>query len=495
MSNLQAQINSLTAHYTSQIVDLVQQAIREAVAGSISGHAAAPAKKAAPAPAKKAAKAAKAPAVKKAAKAAPAPAAKKPAPAPAAAAAPKKASRGKGEKRSPALIAKTTDALLAYVKSHAGQRIEQIAAGLKVTTKDLALPAKKLLSERKLKTKGQKRATQYFPGLETTSTREGNDTMGGATVRAEILGASLLVGCAGLVGADFDSLQHRGASAGSGGGGASGNVASGGNAGASGGTGGSVGSAGKAGIGGASGSGGVGAQGGTTGGQAGNAAGQSGTGGSQGGSGPAPAPLFCGDMSGLQAGSPWPMARYCPTRQGRSPAPRLAAVKPTWVFPTPTEVTTEPVITKDGVIVFGTQDGRLFGVTQAGSMAFVTPLGNGPMHGAAAIAADGTMYVGSGTSVYAVSPGGDVLWTFPTAGVVLSSPTVRGDGVVYVTSYDYHLYALTPGGAMAWSYAATNVIGSSPAVAPDGTIYFGSYDKKLHAVSSEGGRQMDVLRR
>jgi outer membrane biosynthesis protein TonB len=177
MSNLQAQLNSLTAHYTSQIVDLVQQAIRDAVAGSLAGHAA-PAKKAAPAPAKKAApapakKAAPAPAKKAAPapakKAAPSPAKKAaPAPAPVAAkkAAPARASRSKGEKRSPELIAKTTDALLAYVKSHAGQRIEQIAQGLKVTTKDLALPAKKLLAERRLKTKGQKRATQYFPALD-----------------------------------------------------------------------------------------------------------------------------------------------------------------------------------------------------------------------------------------------------------------------------------------------------------------------------------------
>jgi outer membrane protein assembly factor BamB len=180
------------------------------------------------------------------------------------------------------------------------------------------------------------------------------------------------------------------------------------------------------------------------------------------------------------------MARYCPTRQGRSPAPRIGAPKAKWVFPTSSEVTTEPVITKDGVVVVGTQDGHLIGVSAAGTMVFSTALGSGPMRGSAAIGADGTMYVGSGTSVYAVSPTGDVVWTFPTAGVVLSSPTVRGDGVVYVTSYDYHLYALSPAGAMLWAYAAGNVNASSPAVAPDGTVYFGSYDKKLHAVSSDG---------
>jgi hypothetical protein len=70
--------------------------------------------------------------------------------------------RKKGAKRSPALIAKTTGALLAHIKAHNGQRIEQIAAAMNVSTNDLKLPASKLLAEKKVKTKGQKRGTQYF---------------------------------------------------------------------------------------------------------------------------------------------------------------------------------------------------------------------------------------------------------------------------------------------------------------------------------------------
>jgi hypothetical protein len=70
--------------------------------------------------------------------------------------------RKKGAKRSPALIAKTVGALLAHIKAHNGQRIEQIAAAMKVSTNDLKLPASKLLAEKKVKTKGRKRGTQYF---------------------------------------------------------------------------------------------------------------------------------------------------------------------------------------------------------------------------------------------------------------------------------------------------------------------------------------------
>jgi hypothetical protein len=72
------------------------------------------------------------------------------------------ASREKGAKRPPDEIERLTSRLLDYVKSNPGQRIEQIADGMGTSTKELNLPAKKLISGKQLKTKGQKRATQYF---------------------------------------------------------------------------------------------------------------------------------------------------------------------------------------------------------------------------------------------------------------------------------------------------------------------------------------------
>ena len=70
--------------------------------------------------------------------------------------------REKGQKRDPGEIERLTDRLLDYVKGNAGQRIEQIAAGMGTVTKELNLPVKKLIAQKSLKTKGQKRATQYF---------------------------------------------------------------------------------------------------------------------------------------------------------------------------------------------------------------------------------------------------------------------------------------------------------------------------------------------
>jgi len=73
------------------------------------------------------------------------------------------ASRTKGAKRPPQEIAKLTSRLRDYVKSHPGQRIEQIAKGMGTSTRELNLPAKKLLSQKAIRTRGEKRATKYFP--------------------------------------------------------------------------------------------------------------------------------------------------------------------------------------------------------------------------------------------------------------------------------------------------------------------------------------------
>lgn len=71
--------------------------------------------------------------------------------------------RAKGQKRAPEDLANLVDQLMETIKSAPGQRMEQIAKTLKTTTQELALPAKKLIAEKKIKTKGERRATKYFP--------------------------------------------------------------------------------------------------------------------------------------------------------------------------------------------------------------------------------------------------------------------------------------------------------------------------------------------
>jgi len=70
--------------------------------------------------------------------------------------------RRKGQKRDPMALEQLTQNLLAHITKNSGQRIEQIAKAMGTTTKELALPAKKLIADKKVRTKGQKRATAYF---------------------------------------------------------------------------------------------------------------------------------------------------------------------------------------------------------------------------------------------------------------------------------------------------------------------------------------------
>ena len=75
----------------------------------------------------------------------------------------RRSDRTKGAKRPPQEIAKLVGRLRDYVRAHPGQRIEQIAKGMGTSTRELNLPAKKLLSQKQIKTRGEKRATKYFP--------------------------------------------------------------------------------------------------------------------------------------------------------------------------------------------------------------------------------------------------------------------------------------------------------------------------------------------
>jgi hypothetical protein len=72
--------------------------------------------------------------------------------------------RGRGAKRTSDELDKLQDDFMAFVVKNPGLRIEQINKQLHTTTKDLALPIRKLISDGELKTKGAKRSTTYFAG-------------------------------------------------------------------------------------------------------------------------------------------------------------------------------------------------------------------------------------------------------------------------------------------------------------------------------------------
>jgi len=78
--------------------------------------------------------------------------------------------RATGEKRSAEAMDDTMETIAAVVKDQGGDdgiSMEQIKAYLGISDNSLALPTKKLLATKRLKAKGQKRATRYFPTSKT----------------------------------------------------------------------------------------------------------------------------------------------------------------------------------------------------------------------------------------------------------------------------------------------------------------------------------------
>jgi hypothetical protein len=71
--------------------------------------------------------------------------------------------RATGQKRTPEVLERETEHVLTVIKSHPGERIEQLAVHAGMSTKDMVLPIKKLRATKRITTAGEKRATTYAP--------------------------------------------------------------------------------------------------------------------------------------------------------------------------------------------------------------------------------------------------------------------------------------------------------------------------------------------
>jgi hypothetical protein len=71
---------------------------------------------------------------------------------------------GRGAKRTASDLEALSEQFASFVKANPGLRIEQINKELGTTTKDLALPIRKLIANGQIATKGKKRSTAYFAG-------------------------------------------------------------------------------------------------------------------------------------------------------------------------------------------------------------------------------------------------------------------------------------------------------------------------------------------
>lgn len=112
-----------------------------------------------------------------------------------------------------------------------------------------------------------------------------------------------------------------------------------------------------------------------------------------------------------------------------------------------------------------------------------------------AVAGDGTIYVGVEVGLatsanpagrlLAINQDGSLKWSFTTADWVDSAPAIGTDGTIYFGCWDGNIFALNPDGSQKWKYKAGFIM-DSPAIGPDGTLYVGSGEGNLYALTPGG---------
>jgi outer membrane protein assembly factor BamB len=157
-----------------------------------------------------------------------------------------------------------------------------------------------------------------------------------------------------------------------------------------------------------------------------------------------------------------------------------------WHYATGVHVRSAPAVHPSGLVVFGTQTGKLVALTASGSLAWEVEAGAN-MDGGPAIGDDGRIVIGNDLGhVLCFEASGALLWRFPTGDDVRATPAIAPDGTILVGSYDRAMYAIHPSGSLKWRYETAGRIRSSARVDRDGSVYFGSQDDFVYGLSHDG---------
>src|SRR6056297_3399390 len=163
----------------------------------------------------------------------------------------------------------------------------------------------------------------------------------------------------------------------------------------------------------------------------------------------------------LSAQSDWSNFRGDPQLSGTSLADIPAQPELLWSFKTGDAIKAAPVVS-EGIIVAGSVDGNVYGITMDGKMKWKINTGNGIE--APALIRDGIAYIGNlDGKVFAIElQTGKTLWTYATEGQIMGAPNywsgnVPGAGnvsetsgsvesgergVVVIGNYDYFLHGI-----------------------------------------------------
>ncbi|MEW6096449.1 MAG: PQQ-binding-like beta-propeller repeat protein [bacterium] len=153
-------------------------------------------------------------------------------------------------------------------------------------------------------------------------------------------------------------------------------------------------------------------------------------------------------------------------------------------FATTSEIDSTPAVVKDRL--YGADsNGNVFCWSTNPEFKWSYGLGGDVRYSSVAVD-DAKLYIGCGKNLSALNASKpELLWTYPTAGEIQSSPAIA-NGRVYFGSGDGNLYCLTTSGEFKWRFGTVGAIFSSPAV-KDGVVYVGSDDNYIYAIDAYSG--------
>ncbi len=168
-----------------------------------------------------------------------------------------------------------------------------------------------------------------------------------------------------------------------------------------------------------------------------------------------------------------------------------------WHYPPPElgaswHVGAAPLVTREGEVFVGGEDGALVALDRDGALRWRVELG--PDVDAAPVLLSNGLVVAAADDgrVIAFEQGGEERWTFTAGKEVRAALAVADDGTIYAAALDGLLYALRPDGALRWSFAAGGPIATAPVIDGAGQVYFGSRDDFVYAVDSDGAERWRI---
>lgn len=165
-----------------------------------------------------------------------------------------------------------------------------------------------------------------------------------------------------------------------------------------------------------------------------------------------------------------------------------------WRFRAKGKVFSQPAITADGLLVFGSQDDSVYAIDRAGRERWRVALG-ADVDSSPCVADDGATYVGTDLGeVVKLDASGKIAWRTQVGGFVRGALAITRSGDVLAGTYGPlpRVVRLSPAGAIVGALAIPGTgarefgIHGAPLEDAVGTLYFGAQDDRVYAVDTSG---------